>query len=125
MERRSYYRSDLQPIGCFILALPFLIIPVFLFMYSGINAFNEFKNLPDKPQHTTLAKSPSLLADKGEAWVIIDDLVWDCNHIFQETQVIRSYRGRDTIITIMHIPFTNKQHNIFGETRLTENLTYV
>ena len=44
--------------------------------------------------------------------------MWDCDHIFQETRVIRGYKSRETVITIMHIPFTNKQHNIFGEKRL-------
>ena len=124
MVRKSYYRSDSTlEIGCFFFVLLLFIIPIVLFIYSGINAFNEFKSLPDQPQHTTLAESSSLLNDKGVAWVIIDDLVWDCSHIFQETQVIRGGRGPDIVIKIMHIPFTNKQHNIFGETRLTDNLT--
>ncbi len=112
MERKRYYRSDSSlEIGCFVFILLLFIIPIALFIYSGINAFNEFKSFPDKPQHTTLAGSLSLLNDNGQAWVIIDDLVWDCNHISQETWVSHSKWG-DTVHTTMHIPFTNKQHNI-------------
>ena len=117
MERKNYNRSDSKLIGYLLLTLSFFVIPILLFIYSGINAFNESKSLPE-PQHTTLAGSLSLLDDKKQAWVIIDDLVWDCNHISQETQRVSKSKGPDRFYAIIHIPFTNKQHDIFGEKRL-------
>jgi hypothetical protein len=80
------------------------IFAILLFSFLGFISWRELQNLPETPQHTTLAEASSLVT-RQKAWVIIDDIQWDCNHIYYK-EVDRN--------THTDIVFTNESRNVWG-----------
>jgi hypothetical protein len=121
MFRKNKYKPNSRlEIGCFGLLLALTVCPILIMSYAAIVAFKDFQAFPAQPAHITLAKAPSLLAGKEKIWVIIDDIQWDCNHIFHKET--RRRKGYTTYYTT-YILFTNKDKNVWGVTSFSGELT--
>ena len=101
--------SSLSPINLTGLGLMLIL----LFSCTGFFSYKEFQSFPAEPQHILLAEAQSLVARQQKAWVVVDDLRWDCNHLF-EKEDNPTGRGMKTINT--YIPFTNVSGNVWGMT---------
>jgi hypothetical protein len=85
----------------------------------GMFNFIDFLSFPTEPKHTTLSEASLLIPIRGKNWVILDDIQWDCSHIFYE----ETSSGRENTKTVYtHIIFTNKNNSIWGVAKIIHKL---
>ena len=81
---------------------------VFAILLSGFIGYLSVKELialPREPIHMTMEEAISKVSDKKELWVILDDIQWDCAHVY--------YFERDKT-TDTYIIFTDKSKIVLG-----------
>src|SRR5437868_1359338 len=55
---------------------------VLVFCYFGFISWRELQELPEVPQQMNLAEASSFVSQQKTTWAIINDIQWDCNHIY-------------------------------------------
>ncbi len=82
--------------------------------YFGFISWRELQELPEAPQQMNLAEASLLVSQQKTTWAIINDIQWDCNHIY--------YYKVDSK-TNTDIVFTNKSKDIWGYAFFSREIT--
>jgi hypothetical protein len=89
------------------------ILSIAFFTYLGFVSWKDLKTLPKEPKHMNLLEASSLLSQQKQ-WVMVDDLQWDCDHIFY-----KEVNGE----THTYIIFTDKGKDVWGFSFFSRKLT--
>jgi hypothetical protein len=89
------------------------LVSMLFFTYFGFISWREYSRFPAEPVHITLIEESSVAA-KNKAWVIIDDIQWDCDHIF--------YKDVDAN-THTDVVFSDKSNSIWGYAFFSSKMT--
>src|SRR5690349_7928667 len=80
------------------------VLSILLSGFIGLISVKELLVLPSEPQHMQVSEALSKISN-GRLWVILDDIQWDCNHIYH----FERRRSDDT-----YIVFADKDKKILG-----------
>jgi hypothetical protein len=89
------------------------IVTIFVFGFFSFVTWRELQAFPQKPTHMLLSEAV-LLTSTQRPWVVIDDIKWDCSHIYY-SQVDRR--------THTDIVFTNGDNSLWGYAMFSDELT--
>lgn len=80
------------------------ILTILGFGYLGFFSWRQLQSFPPEPQPMTLREA-SHVAEQGRAWVIVEDIQWNCDHMYY-SQVNRN--------TWTDIVFTDNSSELWG-----------
>jgi len=79
-------------------------LSILLSCFIGFLSVKELAVLANEPQHMLISDAVSKVSEKP-LWVILDDIQWDCDHVFY----FEDNRDSST-----YIVFTNKEKSVLG-----------
>jgi hypothetical protein len=89
------------------------ILAILLFGYSSFFNWRELEGFPSDPEHMSLSAASSLVANQ-HVWVVIDDIKWDCSHVYY-------YKVNQSTNT--DVLFTDKDNTLWGLATFSSEMT--